>query len=514
MYSADFVKAFSATGSEATYAITGSPDGGYMMVGSTSSFGAGSVDILLVKLDRWGNFQWAKTLGSPYKDGAADIISTSDANFLIVGTTRGFGVQDDGVIVLKVDTLGNLIWGKAIWGKMYDWGFTGIELSDGGYLITGLTRSFGTYGPHLMHIKLSFTGQLLWSRVLSWDSNSGNFLLESSDGSFFTVGSGPIIVVKSDSIGLPIWINLITGGVAETGNACQELPSGNILVLGSTDSYFPYHLEEATICQTDIMVSKLDPQGNLIWAKIMGTGDTSSSYRADDAARSWKTLDDGTAIIAANTRGEGEGGTDQLFIKIDTCGNVLWSFTVGSEHEDKCYELAMGHKGSCVSVGYTKSPGPDTLNILATMFNINGENCKAKPCSLYIANVNPSVSHPVPGISTPTWSVADVAPVYSLVELEQYTWCEVIIPDTGKDGDLGFWASGPRIHFEIPGDGQVRVSIYNVDGVLVERPLDGFLEGGSYDLNLALPVPGIYFVQVLYGGRAYNFKTFVEERTY
>ncbi len=87
-------------------------DGGYILVGETNSYGVGTKDILLVKLDKDGYIQWQKTYGKVSYDEGVDVIELSDGGYLILGTTEDSYTGDFNILVLRVDDNGNIVWSK------------------------------------------------------------------------------------------------------------------------------------------------------------------------------------------------------------------------------------------------------------------------------------------------------------------------------------------------------------------------------------------------------------------
>lgn len=72
-------------------AIAPSGDGGHVIVGTTESFGAGSRDVYLLKIDDSGDSLWTRTFGGVYMDHGWSIAPTSDGGHVIAGSTRSFG---------------------------------------------------------------------------------------------------------------------------------------------------------------------------------------------------------------------------------------------------------------------------------------------------------------------------------------------------------------------------------------------------------------------------------------
>ena len=82
-------------------------DGGYAIAGDTKSFGAGGLDVYVVKLDANGNLQWTKTIGGPDDESGKSLIQTSDGGYAIAGFTYSFGAGWNDVYVVKLDKNGN-----------------------------------------------------------------------------------------------------------------------------------------------------------------------------------------------------------------------------------------------------------------------------------------------------------------------------------------------------------------------------------------------------------------------
>jgi len=82
-------------------------DGGYAIAGVTLSFGAGEPDVYVVKLDANGNLQWTKTIDGEGDDSGSSLIQTSDGGYAIAGETTSFGAGGLDVYVVKLDKNGD-----------------------------------------------------------------------------------------------------------------------------------------------------------------------------------------------------------------------------------------------------------------------------------------------------------------------------------------------------------------------------------------------------------------------
>lgn len=124
------------------------PDNGFILTGSTSTFGAGNYDILLMKTDSNGNFQWSKTFGNSYTDAGYDIHITDDFSFIISGYTEslGYGHKNGGdsanIFLMKTNINGDLQWMETYGDGLQDEAFRSAKANDGGYVISGFTNNY------------------------------------------------------------------------------------------------------------------------------------------------------------------------------------------------------------------------------------------------------------------------------------------------------------------------------------------------------------------------------------
>jgi hypothetical protein len=166
-------------------------DGGYIIAGSTESFGAGRGDALIMKLDGSGNIQWQKAYGGTGSDGASLIQLTSDGGYIVCGGTSSSGAGSGDAWLIKLDSTGNPTWQKTYGGSGDDGAAHVEQTRDGGYVVSGATTSFALTGSDLWVFKVDSAGNLVWQRSYDSGSPSDNAVAvhQTSDGGFIVAGA-------------------------------------------------------------------------------------------------------------------------------------------------------------------------------------------------------------------------------------------------------------------------------------------------------------------------------------
>jgi hypothetical protein len=83
-------------------------DNGYIVVGETSSFGAGSYDVWLLKFNEQGDTVWSKTFGGSEDEYGSCVSQTTDGGFIISGMIKSFDNSNGNLWLIKTDYTGYL----------------------------------------------------------------------------------------------------------------------------------------------------------------------------------------------------------------------------------------------------------------------------------------------------------------------------------------------------------------------------------------------------------------------
>ncbi len=372
-----FCKAIGGKKLEAGVSLIQTSDGGYAITGLTKSFSAGGHDVYVVKLDATGNLQWTKTIGGPESEEGNSLIQTSDGGYAITGFTKSFGTGELDVYLVKLDANGNLQWTKTIGGKKEDMGTSLIQTSDGGYAIAGYTYSFGAGESDLYVVKLDANGNLQWTKTIGGKKEDvGLSLIQTSDGGYaitgtttsFGAGGKDVYVVKLDANGNLQWTRTVGGPGNEVGSSLIQTSDGGHVIAGTTASF--------GAGEADVYLIKLDANGNLQWTKTIGGPE-------HDRGRSLiQTSDGGYAITGTTSSDElaayfGPAEADIYVVKLDANGNLQWTKTIGGPEHDRGLSLIQTSDGGYAIAGSTQSFGAGEWDVYVVKLDKNGDACCA-----------------------------------------------------------------------------------------------------------------------------------------
>jgi len=136
-------KSYGGSNVDAARSVQETSDGGYVVAGWTTSSGAGSSDYMLLKVDGDGRQQWSKTYGGLYSDEAYTVQQTMDGGYMIAGSTMSYGLGGWDFWQVKTDANGNKLWDQPNGGILDEQAYSVQQTSDGGFIVAGSTSSYG-----------------------------------------------------------------------------------------------------------------------------------------------------------------------------------------------------------------------------------------------------------------------------------------------------------------------------------------------------------------------------------
>jgi hypothetical protein len=362
-----FAKAFGRSSLDVAISAQQTSDGGFIVVGDTYSFASSQNDLLLLKLDSSGSIVWKKRFGGGNVDSARSVQQTSDGGFVVVGRTQSFGAGDPDLLLFKLDSSGNILWKKTFGESNDDEPLSVRQTSDGGFIVAGVTGSFGFGISDLLLLKLDSSGNVAWKRIFRGSKSSAAFSVQqTSDSGFIVAGvtdfspaasSSGLLLLRLDPSGNIVWKKTFGGGSLDGARSVQQTHDGGFIVAGDTYSF--------GAGSTDLLLLKLDPSGNIVWKKTFGGSGI-------DSADSVQQTSDGGFVVAGGTQSFDAGSVDLLLLKLDSSGNILWRKTFGGSNIDSAVSVQQTSDGGFIVAGGTQSFGTGGWDILLLKLDPSG----------------------------------------------------------------------------------------------------------------------------------------------
>jgi PKD repeat protein len=330
---------YGGPGEDRGMSVQQTSDGGYIVAGYTNSNGNG-YQAYLVKTNPSGIEQWHKTYGGVNFDNGMSVQQTSDGGYIVAGYTNsnGNGYQ---VYLVKTNPSGIEQWHKTYGGSGNDYGRSVQQTSDGGYIITGQTTSFGNdYQVYL--VKTDPAGVKQWEKTYGGDGfDSGASVQQTSDGGYIITGQTTsfgngyqVYLVKTDKDGIEEWNTTYGESGEDGGTSVRQTSDGGYIVAGykytSDKDYQVYLVKVGGGGNSDndnippvTSLSMSGTQGESGWyisnvtvtlsAADSGSGVSRIEYSLDNAV--WNTYPTPFTISS-------EGNTTIYYRSIDNAGNI------------------------------------------------------------------------------------------------------------------------------------------------------------------------------------------------
>jgi uncharacterized delta-60 repeat protein/uncharacterized repeat protein (TIGR01451 family) len=341
-------------------------DGGYIIAGGTYSYGAGGDDVFLVKTDAAGNQAWQAVFGGPGMDEARAVQQTADGGYIIAGDTSSFGAGGIDIYLIKADSAGNCVWTQTYGGAGSDFGYSVQQTTDGGYIIAGNTSSFGAGNRDAYLIKTDSAGNCVWSMTYGGVGNDDAYCVrQTADGGYiiaggtysFGAGDRDMYLVKIDSSGAQQWYQTAGDISEDSAYSVTQTADGGYAAAGYTYSYGSGG--------SDIFLAKLDGAGTITWENVFGGA-------GDDMGRSVEQTADGGYIIGGTTDSYGAGVRDMALVKTDNGGNQSWFTTFGGAGSDEAWTAFQTGDGGYAAAGHTFSFGAGGSDAYLVKTDANG----------------------------------------------------------------------------------------------------------------------------------------------
>lgn len=332
-----------STGTEIAQAVEVSPSGYIFQVGFTDSYESGTTAASIIRYDDTGALIWAKTWGGPDEDIAYDVTTDASDNIYVVGGTMSFGAGSWDAFLIKVDASGNPIYENYWGGTGYD-GATAVCLDTNGNVYVAGVTEYNPSGSDFFLYKFDTSGAMVWRQVWSnfGHENATNLAVDNA-GNIYVVGYSDnfndAVLVRYDPSGTLVWRKTWGGSTTEIPFDIAIDGSGNVFIAGETNSF--------GAGGEDAFLIKYDSTGALLWQQLWGGSQYDSPKRlAIDAVT-------GEVFVAGTTTSFGAGDNDAFVLQYNSDGALLKQSAWGGAFNDAALGLDITAGGALYFSGYS-----------------------------------------------------------------------------------------------------------------------------------------------------------------
>ncbi len=380
-------------------------DGGYIITGETNSIGGDSMNVYLLKTDASGIEHWTKTFGGTDYDRGYSVQQTTDGGYIIVGETSSFGNGNghSDVYLIKTDAMGIEQWTQTFGGTDHESGYSVQQTTDGGYIIVGETHSFANGMPSvngeptLYLIKTAANGveQWSWAFVGTDVEGVGYCVQQTTDGGYIITGevysSNDLSVIKTDANGMTQWSKTFgDSNMSDEGKSVQQTNDGGYIIVGT------YAVANGG---SSVYLIKTDASGIEQWTKTFGGTDgdfgysvqqtTDGGYIVTGSTRSF-SINGNRNVYLLKTAGNGAEQWSRAFVGVgNSLGNsvqqttdggyiITGSTSINGDSQDSCFVYLIKTNAQGIATSIFNIPTPNSNRKLQKTVDILGKQTKPK----------------------------------------------------------------------------------------------------------------------------------------
>jgi hypothetical protein len=376
-----FQKSISGGNNNYGRSICSTADSGYVFVGNIY-LENDTVDYIVAKVSASNEITWQKTYGGSGHEIANKILTTTDGGYILVG----YSSSSDGDVsenkgwddcwILKLDETGNIEWDRSFGGSSRDLGNNILPTIDSGYLIAATTKSTdgdvieNHGGTDYWLLKINNAGNIEWEHTYGGSDdetfsdlkqlNDTCFLLlgssRSSDGDVsHNYGGKDYWLVKIDTAGNLLWERNYGGSESDNGAAIALKNDGGFVLGGSSKS------SDGDVSKNigldDYWVVSCNSAGNIQWQRVYGGS-------KNDVLKTIEQMEDGYLLVGYSFSldvnvTDNHGSSDMWVVKTFNNGQINWSRSFGGSEADGANAMTFSNDFGYLIAGYTGSDDGD-----------------------------------------------------------------------------------------------------------------------------------------------------------
>ncbi len=395
---------------------------------------------------------WTKTFGGNGGEQGNSVKQTSDGGYIIAGVTDSYGAGYGDIYLIKTNYLGDSIWTKT-YGTATRWecGWSVQQTIDGGYIIVGYRQFFSVpYKNDVYLIKTNSLGNRVWEKIFGGSSGSdvGSSVQQTSDSGYIIAGATEsygaggydVYLIKTNSLGDTLWTRTFGGSNDDRGYSVQQTTDGGYIVAGYTASY--------GAGENDVYLIKTNSLGDTLWTKKFGGSDRDHGY-------SVQQTDDGGYIVAGETRTSSAVSYNVYLIKTDSLGDSLWTKIFEGGHDGRSVQQT--DDGGYIVAG----SGSGDVYLIKT--DSHGDTLWTKKFGGDLGQESYSVQQTTDGgyiVTGYTHSGAGIADLY-LLKIELFPGITITSPNGGEEWEADSTYNITWTSYETSGGVKIEYSLNN-----------------------------------------------------
>ncbi len=336
------------TVNEDGHSLRQTPDGGFIIAGYA---GSPFQDVYVVKTDAQGDTMWTRCHGGTEDDYGEGICLAHDSGYLVVGFTRSYGVGSSDIYLIKIDSNGERIWHRTYGGTSVDFGHCIQQTSDGGYiLVGGYGVGGGNLGTYL--VKLEAQGDTIWTRLsninpMDW----ARYVCQTFDGGYIVTGATLVSPVnfnydlflsKYNSDGIVEWTRMYGGPYEDWCYCVKQTPDSGYILVG--------YIDRINFVGGDAYVIKTNSLGDTLWTRRFGETGLCDIFISVDVTS------DGGYLCAGYATSFEPRGEKLYMVKMNSEGERLWAEYYGDYRPSSALSVVTTQDGGAAIAGYVTPP--------------------------------------------------------------------------------------------------------------------------------------------------------------
>ncbi|HPN39159.1 MAG TPA: T9SS type A sorting domain-containing protein [Melioribacteraceae bacterium] len=375
-------------------------DNNYLIAGYTYTQNEFNSDILIIKIDEYGNIIWDKTFGTLGFDCCNAVVEDENGNLFLSGYSNFNGSKD--IFLIKTDNYGNVIWEKYFEEEGIQ-NSTGLCIVQNKIYLNGYTNNI-TAGDYDLYLTcLDFSGNILWQKKIGGSGSElsaniigqNDYIISAGSTGSFNAVNRDMLAIKLDLQGNIVWQKNFNRNNFDSAGKITTTKDGGYAFIGSSDKHGSDFM--------DMSLFRMNYNGVKKWAVYK------EAYNNYDYGTDILELENGSFLAVGNSKKDNYNN-DILIVYIDSLGTTKWNYIIDMGKNEWVNNIIRINENKFMLIGYTNSKDNYIDDIFITYFetnttNVNGESYLPKD---YLYNNYPNPFNPS---TTINYSIAEASEV-------------------------------------------------------------------------------------------------------